>query len=92
MVKIALVGCTGNIGKQVAEVVRRNPALFSFSALVCGENRAALDALKEEFKPRLALCAAGAAGDIFSDCDVAFIAAGGFAGLSYTLRAVRAGK
>ena len=93
MVKIALIGCTGNIGRQVAEVVRNNPREFSFSALVCGRDKEGLSALNAEFQPRVALCAAqGERDDLFDDCDVALIAAGGFAGLKYTLRAIEAGK
>lgn len=93
MQKIALIGCTGNIGTQVAEVVRRFPDRFCFSALVSGSNAGGLNALKEEFKPRIAHCAgAGEREDLFEDCDVALIAAGGFAGLKYTLKAIEAGK
>ena len=93
--KIALIGCTGNIGKQVAQVVRQNPNLFSFSALVCGNDEDGLKALAEEFRPRIAVCAKNSEmplSEIFGDCDVAFIAAGGFAGLKYTLAAIEAGK
>ena len=93
MLKIALIGCSGSIGRQVCEVVRAEPRRFGFSALVCGENRAALAALSEEFHPAIACCAAdGVPEALFDGCDVAFIAAGGFAGLSYTLAAARAGK
>ena len=96
--KIALVGCTGNIGKQTAEIVRANPGRFSFSALVAGSNQAALDALNAQFHPRVALCAQERnlsdeeLISLFSDCDIAMIAAGGFQGLSYTLAAIKAGK
>ncbi len=97
MKKIALVGCTGNIGKQTVRIVRENPERFCFSALVAGRNEEELDALKKEFSPRVALCAAKGVNreelqSVFADCDVALIAAGGFAGLSYTLAAIRAGK
>ncbi len=94
MIKIALIGCTGSIGRQVCEVVRAHPDRFCFSALVCGENAAELARLSEEFRPGLA-CLAGDVGDaeaLFRGCDVAFIAAGGFAGLSYTLAAARTCK
>ena len=95
MTKIALIGCTGSIGRQVADVVRRFPDRFSFSALVCGSDKRGLEALAEEFGVKTALCADEAEGRteaLFADCDVAFIAACGFAGLSYTLAAARAGK
>ncbi len=90
--KIALVGCTGNIGRQVADVVRRNPQKFSFSALVCGRDAEGLRALCDEFHPRIAFCGENGAGEVFEDCDVAFIAASGFAGLAYTLQAIGCGK
>ena len=96
--KIALVGCTGNIGKQTVHIVRENPERFSFSALVSGTREEELNALAQEFQPRVAYCAAKQAlgredtDALFSDCDVSLIAAGGFAGLKYTLAAIRAGK
>ncbi len=95
MIRIALIGCTGSIGRQVADVVRRNRDRFCFSALVCGGNGEELNALAAEFSPALAVCAASDARPkeaYFEDCDVAFIACGGFCGLAYTLAAVRAGK
>lgn len=96
--KIALVGCTGNIGKQTVRIVRENPERFSFTALVSGRDEEGLNALAAEFSPRFACCAAkgemtkSVLAALFEDCDVALIAAGGFAGLSYTLAAIRAGK
>ncbi len=98
MKKIALVGCTGNIGKQTVRIVRENPDRFSFSALVAGSDKEGLSALENEFRPRRAVCAKEREpseeelGELFSDCDVALIAAGGFAGLQYTLAAIKAGK
>lgn len=93
MIRISLIGCTGSVGGQVCDVVRRYPDRFQFSALVCNRNEAALHALKEEFQPEIALCAMeGFREEIFQNCDVAFIAAGGFAGLFYTLQAIRAKK
>ena len=93
--KIALVGCTGNIGKQTVRIVRENPEYFSFSALLSGRDEEGLNALKEEFSPRIAHCAARGEVNleaVFADCDVALIAAGGFAGLKYPLAAIKAGK
>ncbi len=92
MKRIALIGCTGSIGKQVVDVVRHNHG-FAFSALVAGKDRAALQALAEEFCPRVAHCALdGWREDLFDDCDIALIAASGFAGLAYTLSAAKTGK
>ncbi len=95
MIRIALIGSTGSVGRQVLDVVRSHKENFSISALVCGSDRAALARQAAEFSPRFALCAADGAPmpeDLFSECDVAFIAAGGFVGLSYTLAAVGKGK
>ncbi len=98
MKKIALIGCTGNIGKQMVQIVRKNPERFSFSALVCGSDREGLKALEEEFRPAFAFCAAERKPSeeelkrIFESCDVALVAAGGFAGLRYTLAAIKAGR
>ena len=94
MKRIALIGCTGSIGSQVLDVVRRHPTEFSLTALVAGSNRTALEKLAEEFHPRIAYCAAeeAAPSDLFADCDIAFIAASGFAGLGYTMSAIEAGK
>lgn len=105
--KIALIGCSGSIGRQTAEVVREHPAHFSFSALIGGRDGAALSALCEEFYPALAglaeggevslpegtrlLCGEEILEHAFDGADVALIAAGGFAGLAYTLRAARLG-
>ena len=104
MIRIALIGCTGNIGAQVAETVRAYPEEFTFSALACGKNASGLSALAREFRPAVALCEegtpelpasvkqVGSPEELFADCDVAFIAAGGFAGLRYTLAAAEAGR
>ncbi len=98
MKKIALIGCTGSIGRQALDVVRRYPERFTVTALAANANGEAFRALREEFRPRIAFCAENRRGgqeeidELFSDCDVALIAASGFAGLSYTLAAVRAGK
>ena len=105
MVRIALIGCTGSIGRQTADIVRRYPDRFRFSALACGGAGETLSALCREFQPAYALCAAGTfdapagvqalpageEGALFRDCDIARIAAGGFAGLRYTLLAAEAG-
>ncbi len=108
MIRIALIGASGNIGEQVCETVRRNPEKFCFSALVCGRAAERLNALAREFRPKYAALAEGGAlclpestrelrgeeilSAVFEGCDVAFIAAGGFAGLAYTLRAAELGK
>ncbi len=90
MKKIALIGCTGSIGRQVLEVVRNHRDEFCVTTLVAGSDRAGLDALAREFSPKIACLAAEIPSHsaLFADCDVAFIASGGFAGLKYTLAAI----
>ena len=96
MKKIACIGCTGNIGKQTAQIVREHPERFAFSALACAKNAAGLEAMKREFHPEV--CYIESTGSeaersrLFDGCDIALIAASGFAGLKYTLQAIRAGK
>lgn len=106
MVKIALIGCSGSIGRQAAEIVRARRDMFCFSALACGRDGQALCEMCAEFSPAAAYCAAGqfsppagvtklSVGEearLFENCDVAIIAAGGFAGLRYTLLAAQAGR
>ncbi len=54
MKKIALVGCTGSIGRQTCEVVKRHADKFSLVALVADKSDKALLKQIEEFKPAFA--------------------------------------
>ncbi len=94
MKKIALIGCTGSIGRQLCGIVRSHREEYCFTTLVAGSDRAGLDALSAEFRPRIACLARDITSysELFADCDVAFVAAGGFAGLRYTLTALKEGK
>lgn len=112
MIKIALIGCTGSIGTQVCNVVRRYPEKFRLSALVARRNAVRLYEQAAAFLPDCAVLTekgllAGmphtpegvsfyegesAALECIDDCDVAFVAATGFAGLKYSLRAVEKGR
>jgi len=51
MERIALLGCTGSIGTQVLNVVRRHGDKYKINALVCNSNVAALVKIANEFKP-----------------------------------------
>ena len=65
MKKIALIGCTGSIGKQVLSVVKRNPDKFTIVSLSAGSN---LELLKEnikEFKPVIATAEKDFGADVF---------------------------
>lgn len=53
MTNIALLGCTGSIGRSTLEVVRRYPDRFRVVALVCGSDAASLISQAEEFRPLL---------------------------------------
>ena len=96
MKKIALIGCTGSIGRQTVDVVRRNRDKFSFSALVTGRNREELFVFNREFQPEICRLSSELVESdypaLFTGCDIALIAVGGFAGLAYTLAAIQAGK
>lgn len=54
MKKIALVGCTGSIGRQTCDVVRRHADKFALAALVADKSDKALLKQIEEFKPAFA--------------------------------------
>ncbi len=49
MKKIAILGCTGSIGKQTLDVVRSDPDGFCIVGLSCGSDSAALIAYAREF-------------------------------------------
>ena len=54
MKKIALIGSTGSIGKQVLNVVRNNPDKFSVASLAAGNNLTLFTEQVKEFKPPVA--------------------------------------
>ena len=54
MKKIALIGCTGSIGKQVLSVVNKNPDKFSIVSLSAGSNLELLKQNIKDFKPMIA--------------------------------------
>ena len=65
MVKIALLGSTGSIGKQVLNVVRRYGERFSIVSLAAGSNAKLLCEQAAEFKPEIiALADSGKASEI----------------------------
>ena len=54
MKKIALLGCTGSIGKQVLQVVERYPDQFKIVSLCCNSNGQLLSEQINKFKPMVA--------------------------------------
>ncbi|MCD8286549.1 MAG: 1-deoxy-D-xylulose-5-phosphate reductoisomerase [Clostridia bacterium] len=98
MKNIALAGCCGSIGRQVLDIVRRNPDKYRIVSLTTRRNTPEFQALVEEFRP---ICSAaeenspdGVAEEEFTcdEADICFNAAGGFAGFAYSLEAVHSGK
>lgn len=53
MTKIALLGCTGSIGRQTLDVVRQNRDKLSITALSCGSDHRALNETAREFDCKL---------------------------------------
>lgn len=52
MKKLAVIGCTGSIGRQTIDIVRANPDKYSITALSCGCNADALISYANEFHCR----------------------------------------
>ncbi len=113
MKKIALIGSTGSIGRQVCSVVRRHPDQFCIESLVANSSAETFLRQVQEFKPKFAALVNASAGEkikhlipsgvtfvygetpaleAISYGDVAFIAATGFAGLKYSLKAIEEKK
>ena len=57
MKKVAVVGSTGSIGRQVINVVRRYPAKFQIVALIAGGSVESFARQIDEFKPPFAALA-----------------------------------
>lgn len=108
--KIALVGCTGSIGRQTLAVAGRHPEKFAVCCLVAHSSAAELTAAANRFMPAYAALTSGGAvaglnpGIKFlsgsraglraveeSGADIVVVACGGFAGLEYSLLALRMG-
>ena len=107
MKRLAILGCTGSIGRQALDVARAFRDRFSVVALGAGRNLGLLSSQIEEFQPELVSCQAGdrsglPVGDyrmvpldemaVHPDVDLVLVATSGKAGLAPTLAAIRAGK
>jgi len=53
MKKIAILGCTGSIGKQSLEVIKQHPEEFKVIGLAAGENLIQLIEQIKQFKPKI---------------------------------------
>ena len=97
MKKIALIGSTGSIGRQVLDVVRKNREEFKIVALVTGNSSTEFSKQVREFRPEFAAFAAedkeaALSAAEWGSADLVFNAASGFAGVEYSVKALRAGK
>jgi 1-deoxy-D-xylulose-5-phosphate reductoisomerase len=102
--RLALLGATGSIGRQVCDIVERHPDRFVLHVLVAGSDAAALEAVARRHPEAHALLAhavgadpvrAGRAIDeAVSDpeVDLVVVASSGSAALAPTLAAIDAGK
>jgi 1-deoxy-D-xylulose-5-phosphate reductoisomerase len=102
--RLALLGATGSIGRQVCDLVEQHPDRFVLHALVAGSDADALAAVARRHPEAHALLANPATGDkeraaraideVMRDpeVDLVVIAAAGSAALAPTLAALEAGK
>ena len=102
--RLALLGATGSIGRQVCDLVERHPDRFALHAVIAGTDAAALEAVARRHPDAHALLAnpggtdasraARAIDEAVSDPDVdlVVVAAAGAAALAPTLAALDAGK
>jgi 1-deoxy-D-xylulose-5-phosphate reductoisomerase len=103
--RLAILGSTGSIGRQVLEVVRSFPERFQVVALAAGKNTPLLAQQAREFGPKLIFAQnpddhmVGRAGYLsmeemasHPDVDFVVIATSGKAGLMPTLSAIHSGK
>ena len=102
--RLALLGATGSIGRQVCDLVERFPDRFTLHALIAGSNAPGLEAIARRHPEAHALLAnpagidaghaAQAIAEVVQDpeVDLVVVAAAGSAALAPTLAALDAGK
>lgn len=56
MIRVALLGSTGSIGRQTLDVIRSLPGRFNVVALAAGSNVTILEEQAREFRPRMLYC------------------------------------
>jgi 1-deoxy-D-xylulose-5-phosphate reductoisomerase len=98
MKRVAVLGCTGSIGRQTLDVVRWHPDEFEIAALVASRESETFSAQVAEFHPRLT-CLTGADGaeqliDIACDprVDLLVVATSGTIAFRPTIAALQSGK
>ena len=72
MKKIALIGSTGSIGRQVLNVVRRHSQKFNIVSLSAGSNVNLLRSQIKEFNPKVATCGVEFDTKDFKNCSFYF--------------------
>lgn len=95
MKKISLIGSTGSIGRQVIDIVKRNPDKFRIVALVANNESKLFERQKRELSPEFSALASkddALPAAEWESADIIFNAVGGFAGFAYSFKAVQAGK
>jgi 1-deoxy-D-xylulose-5-phosphate reductoisomerase len=92
--RVAILGCTGSIGRQAIDVARTHPDRFEVAGLVANSNGDALRALAQEFPGARTGLGSRAAARIaaLDDVDVVLNAVVGAAGLGASLAALESGK
>jgi 1-deoxy-D-xylulose-5-phosphate reductoisomerase len=91
---VAILGCTGSIGRQAADVVRAHPDRFEVVGLVANRDAAALAAMASELGARHTGLGSDAAVRVAGadDVDVVLNAVVGAAGLRASVAALESGK
>lgn len=97
MKNISLIGCTGSIGRQVLKVAQNHSDEFRIVALVAGHDGETFREQVKTFSPVFSAVAADGEDIALKaaelDCaDIVFNAASGFAGLSYSIKAIERGR
>jgi len=102
--KLAVLGSTGSIGRQVLDIVQTFPERFTVTALAGGSDAGLLSNQLRQFKPKFAYFAGNvdmpatvkslSMEEIAAEpeIDMVVVATSGRAGLNPTLAAIRAGK
>src|SRR5450756_885946 len=56
MIRVAILGSTGSVGRQTLDVIRSLPGRFNVVALAAGNNVTQLEQQAREFRPRMIYC------------------------------------
>jgi 1-deoxy-D-xylulose-5-phosphate reductoisomerase len=94
--RLAILGSTGSIGRQVVDVVLAQPEAFRVVAIATGSDRETLDAQAARLRPEVAIV--GPSDDALAelatrdDVDLVVVGTGGIVSLRPVLAALEAGK